>query len=115
MGWCLFATTDFSYTNDRIICTYHGKTISGKQARATSNKSKYIVDLMGLHKRHMYIDGYDEASQLCYSAGPYANDGINKAHRRDLWNAELTVDEYNPDIFVLRPLRDIAAGEQIYV
>jgi hypothetical protein len=52
---------------------------------------------------------------MCYSAGPYANDGISWTGRRDLWNAELAIDDYDQGIFVLRPLRDIQAGEQIYV
>ena len=30
-------------------------------------------------------------------------------------NAELYIDEYNTEFFVLRPIRDIQAGEQIYV
>jgi hypothetical protein len=52
---------------------------------------------------------------MCYSAGPYANDGISWTGRRDLWNAEFAIDDYDPGIFILRPLRDIQAGEQIYV
>ena len=114
MGWCLFALEPFSHS-ERAICTYHGRHITARQAKAKSNKSRYIVELKGDDNQYRYIDGYDAATQLCYSAGPYANDGINWSQRRDLWNAELAPDDYNPDIFVLRPLRDIKAGEQIYV
>jgi hypothetical protein len=113
IGWGLFATADFSHA-ERLICTYYGKRLTAKQAKAKTNKSRYIVELPGTTK-YNYIDGYDPLTQLCYSAGPYANDGINWTGRRDLWNAELTLDDYNPDLFVLRPLRDIRAGEQIYV
>ena len=113
MGWGLFVTTAFSHS-ERVICTYHGKRITARQAKAKSNKSRYIVELPGKTK-YNYIDGYDPATERCYSAGPYANDGINWTGRRDLWNAELAIDDYNPELFVLRPLRDIQAGEQIYV
>jgi Ulp1 family protease len=113
MGWGLFATADFSHA-ERVICTYYGKRLTARQAKSKTNKSRYIVELPGKTK-YNYIDGYDSLTQQCYSAGPYANDGINWTGRRDLWNAELTIDDYNPDLFVLRPLRDIRAGEQIYV
>ena len=53
---------------------------------------------MGPNHRHMYIDGYDEISQQCYSGGPYSRNGINRMQRKDLWNAELIVDNYNPEI-----------------
>jgi hypothetical protein len=115
MGWGLYATDSFSYSADRIICTYYGKKITASQAKSKANKSRYVVELLGANHRFVYIDGFDTETQLCYSAGPYANDGIHESHRRDLWNAELTIDEYNPDLFVIRPLRDIQAGEQIYV
>ena len=39
-------------------------------------------------KGKIYIDGYDDIEKLCYSAGPYANDGINMDGRQDMWNAE---------------------------
>ena len=113
MGWGLFATTSFSIT-ERVICTYAGKRITARQAKSTANKSRYIVELPGKSKLN-YIDGYDPVTQMCYSAGPYANDGISWTGRRDLWNAELAIDDYDQGIFILRPLRDIQAGEQIYV
>ena len=111
MGWGLFATTAFAH-NERVICTYAGKRITARQAKSTANKSRYIVELPGKSKLN-YIDGFDPVTQMCYSAGPYANDGISWTGRRDLWNAELAIDDYDQGIFVLRPLRDIQAGEQI--
>jgi hypothetical protein len=97
-----------------VICTYAGKRITARQAKSIVNKSRYIVELPGKSKLN-YIDGFDSVTQMCYSAGPYANDGISWTGRRDLWNAELSIDDYDQSIFVLRPLRDIQAGEQIYV
>jgi hypothetical protein len=113
MGWGLFATTSFSH-NERVICTYAGKRITARQARSPAHKSRYIVELPGKTKFNC-IDGFDPVTQMCYSAGPYANDGISWTGRRDLWNAEFAIDDYDPGIFILRPLRDIQAGEQIYV
>ena len=60
------------------------------------------------------IDGWDKTSRKNYNKGGYANDAIGWEGEQGRWNAELIVDDYDCSKIILRPLRDIAKGEQIY-
>ena len=113
MGYGLFAKQEFSI-KDRIMCVYHGKKISRKKAYAKQNKSNYIVEVMNHYKLPLCIDGWDETRGICFNKGGYANDAIGWEGEQGRWNAEFIVDDYDSSKIILRPLRDIAKGEQIY-
>ena len=113
MGYGLFAKQEFSI-KDRIICVYHGKKISRKKAYAKQNKSNYIVEVMNHYRLPLCIDGWDETRGICFNKGGYANDAIGWEGEQGRWNAEFIVDDYDSSKIILRPLRDIAKGEQIY-
>ena len=59
------------------------------------------------------MDGTKQAGKS-YNKGGYANDAIGWEGEQGRWNAEFIVDDYDSSKIILRPLKDIVKGEQIY-
>ena len=97
---------------DRVICVYQGEIISRKTAYAKTQKSNYIVEVADHYDLPLCIDGWDNTSSVCYNKGGYANDAIDWEGANGKWNAEFIIDDYDNRKTILRPLRDIAPGEQ---
>ena len=55
-----------------------------------------------------------ETSTSIKGGGGYANYAIDWDGTRGEWNAEFIIDDYDGQKIILRPLRDIAQGEQIF-
>ena len=59
------------------------------------------------------MDGTTQGNNASTKGG-YANDAIDWDGTRGKWNAEFIIDDYDGRKIILRPLRDIAKGEQIF-
>ena len=114
MGKGLFAGRDFTAA-ERILCVYYGKKITASRAHSAGYKPDYIAEVRTHTGRPLCIDAWDATNACCYNPGGYANDAINWAGQGGRWNAEFTVDDYDPTKIILRPTRNIAKGEQIMV
>ena len=114
MGWGLFAKDGFK-AGERVISAYNGYRVKLRTATGRSYKSKYVVELETTNKSILCVDAWDPVRELCIAYGAYGNDAINKEGRRDCWNAELAIDDYDDHLVIIRPTRDILPGEQIYI
>ena len=114
MGWGLFAKDGFK-AGERVIGAYNGHRVKLRTATGRSYKSKYVVELETTNKSILCVDAWDPVRELCIAYGAYGNDAINKEGRRDCWNAELAIDDYDDHLVIIRPTRDILPGEQIYI
>ena len=85
-----------------------------KYAYAKTQLSRYIVEVADHYKPPLCIDSWDGTRQQCYNKEGYANDAIDWEGTNGKWNAEFIIDDYDGEKIILRLLRDIAKGEQIF-
>ena len=97
--------TDCLPSTTSVLCT---------RKRTQKFKSSNNVVVINRYDLPLCIDGWNDTSGECYNKEDYANDAIGWESDQGRWNGELFLDDFDSSKIILRPLRDIVKGEQIY-